>query len=114
MIAVGFESVPAIIVGLVVYLLTGAFVHPISSSSLLVWSIMVNKLVHMEQVRAVASRNDMFASKLYSEVAKGEGNFVISPSSVSGVMAMVRLVEFCTYICHFSTGEFWVPRSYFE
>ena len=43
----------------------------------------------MDQVRAVASSCDPLVSKMYGLVVKEEGNLVVSPFGVGGVMAML-------------------------
>ena len=59
---------------------------------------MADKSVHLWQMRAVVCSTDMFASKLYGEVARSGGNFVMSPSGVSLLMAMVISQEYSPLI----------------
>ena len=51
--------------------------------------VMGDKIVHIEEVRSVAKSNDQFSMKLYNLLKEKEGNLIMSPFSVSGVMAMV-------------------------
>ena len=43
----------------------------------------------MQEVSRVASSNDKFSIKLYDHLKNKEGNLIMSPFSVSAVMAMV-------------------------
>eukprot|EP00092_Neocalanus_flemingeri_P069751 GFUD01085537.1.p1 GENE.GFUD01085537.1~~GFUD01085537.1.p1 ORF type:complete len:468 (+),score=155.40 GFUD01085537.1:327-1730(+) len=51
--------------------------------------VMSDKIEHTEEVRSVAASNEQFSSKLYDVLKGEEGNLIMSPFSVSGVMAMV-------------------------
>jgi serine protease inhibitor len=42
-----------------------------------------------DEVAAVAGGNSLFGSRLYQQLREEEGNIIMSPFSVSGVMAMV-------------------------
>lgn len=89
-IAVGVLLVSAVLAGLTAFLLTRSTIPTTPLSSIpQARNIMVDKLVHTEQVRAVANSNDLFATKMYGQLAKEDGNLVMSPFSVSGVMAML-------------------------
>merc|ERR1712183_1145513 len=52
--------------------------------------IMSDKIENVEEVKSVAKSNDQFSKSFYDLVIKEEeGNLIMSPFSVSGVMAMV-------------------------
>merc|ERR1719186_1180970 len=51
--------------------------------------VMSDKIEHVEEVKSVAASNEQFSTKLYDVLKKDEGNLIMSPFSVSSVMAMV-------------------------
>jgi len=51
--------------------------------------IMSDKISAVDQVAAVATGNTVFGSRLYQQLKDEPGNIIMSPFSVSGVMAMV-------------------------
>merc|ERR1711970_228401 len=51
--------------------------------------IMSDKITAVDQVAAVATGNTVFGSRLYQQLKDEPGNIIMSPFSVSGVMAMV-------------------------
>jgi len=51
--------------------------------------VMSDKIEHVEEVKSVAASNEQFSIKLYDVLKKDEGNLIMSPFSVSSVMAMV-------------------------
>jgi len=51
--------------------------------------IMSDKISAVNQVAAVATGNTVFGSRLYQQLKDEPGNIIMSPFSVSGVMAMV-------------------------
>merc|ERR1712032_1400670 len=51
--------------------------------------IMSDKITAVNQVAAVATGNTVFGSRLYQQLKDEPGNIIMSPFSVSGVMAMV-------------------------
>ena len=50
---------------------------------------MEGKTIEVEEVKKVAQGNTEFGSRLYSLLREEPGNIIMSPFSVSGVMAMV-------------------------
>ena len=73
---------------------------------------MVDKLVSVREMQAVVDSTNVFASKLYNEAVRGGENFVMSPSGVSLLMAMVILRGLYSLIRCFSVGELWIQRDY--
>jgi len=83
-------TISAVLAGLTAFLLTrgskeSVTVNGISRNSL----VMSDKIEHVEEVKSVAKSNDQFSKDLYDLLRKEEGNLIMSPFSVSGVMAMV-------------------------
>merc|ERR1712002_118098 len=83
-------TISAVLAGLTAFLLTrgskeSVTVNGISRNSL----VMSDKIEHVEEVKRVARSNDQFSKDLYDLLRKEEGNLIMSPFSVSGVMAMV-------------------------
>ena len=58
-----------------------------------------NKIEHVKEVKSLAKSNDQFSKSFYDLLRKEEGNLIMSPFSVSGVMAMV-------------SGECWSKRKH--
>eukprot|EP00091_Calanus_sinicus_P015572 TRINITY_DN3396_c0_g1_i1.p1 TRINITY_DN3396_c0_g1~~TRINITY_DN3396_c0_g1_i1.p1 ORF type:complete len:469 (-),score=154.10 TRINITY_DN3396_c0_g1_i1:132-1538(-) len=80
----------AVLAGLTAFLLTRGSKEDLSEFYINRDSlVMSDKIVHVEEVRSVASSNEQFSVKLYDLLRKKEGNLIMSPFSVSGVMAMV-------------------------
>ena len=50
---------------------------------------MSDKIEHVEEEKSVAVSNEQFSTKLYNVLKEEEGNLIMSPFSVSAVMAMV-------------------------
>jgi len=83
-------TVSAVLAGLTAFFLTrggkeSLAVQGRSRESL----IMSDKIEHVEEVKSVAKSNDQFSKSFYDLLRKEEGNLIMSPFSVSGVMAMV-------------------------
>jgi len=80
--------ISAVLAGLTAFLLTRG-----SNESLLDINkenfVMSDKIEHFEEVKSVAASNELFSNKLYNVLKGEEGNLIMSPFSVSGVMAMV-------------------------
>lgn len=87
-IGVAVVIVSAVLAGLTAFLLTRG-----SNENLLKINrenlIMSDKMEHLEEVKGVAASNDQFSIKMYNMLKGEEGNLIMSPFSVSGVMAMV-------------------------
>jgi len=83
-------TVSAVLAGLTAFFLTrggkeSLAVQGRSRESL----VMSDKIEHVEEVKSVAKSNDQFSKSFYDLLRKEEGNLIMSPFSVSGVMAMV-------------------------
>jgi len=80
--------VSAVLAGLTAFLLTRG-----SNESLLKINrenlVMSDKIEHVDEVKGVAASNEQFSNKMYDMLRGEEGNLIMSPFSVSGVMAMV-------------------------
>merc|ERR1712212_1290707 len=51
--------------------------------------IMSDKIEYVEEVKSIAKSNDQFSKSFYDLLREEEGNLIMSPFSVSGVMSMV-------------------------
>jgi len=81
----------AAVAGLVAFFLTrGDQSLHVSVGSSAERRIMCDELKALEEVKKVASGNTVFSGRLYELLRKEEGNIVMSPFSISGVMAMVN------------------------
>merc|ERR1740124_601639 len=77
----------AVLAGLTAFFLTRGSKENLTVSSIYRDNlVMSDKIEHLEEVRSVASSNDKFGMKLYDLLRNGEGNLIMSPFSVSGVM----------------------------
>eukprot|EP00092_Neocalanus_flemingeri_P003991 GFUD01004297.1.p1 GENE.GFUD01004297.1~~GFUD01004297.1.p1 ORF type:complete len:458 (+),score=143.85 GFUD01004297.1:281-1654(+) len=89
-IAVGVVILAAVLAVLTAFLLTRG-----SKENLVEFKIYRENLVmsdnikHVAEVKSVAASNEQFSRKLYDVLKGEEGNLIMSPFSVSGVMAMV-------------------------
>jgi len=80
----------AVLAGLTAFFLTRGSKESLTVSSIYRENlVMSDKIEHLEEVKSVASSNDEFSIKLYDLLKEEEGNLIMSPFSVSGVMAMV-------------------------
>jgi len=85
--------VTAAVATLVAFLVTrgehNQSLSPAPSSLPISSRIMSNKITAVDQVAAVARGNTVFGGRLYQQLKDEPGNIIMSPFSISGVMAMV-------------------------
>jgi len=79
--------VSAVLAGLTAFLLTRGMEDSVTVAGTL--RVMSDRIEHVEEVRSVASSNDEFSMVLYNLLKEEEGNLIISPFSVSAVLAML-------------------------